>query len=153
MLLFKQCWEVNSYVLTFLEVGFGGNSVQGFRAYTWRAVPSFSQIALCFPSLALRPQPFQFRDCLILKLRRKMAVDAGGLELYWEQMIKSIILRWRGSRGQKVISRHFDQMSLGLLLLLRTCINPTSPTNHPSPSTQRPTIGKRRQLVLIAEGG
>ena len=27
--------------------------------YAWRAVPSFPQIALCFPSLALRPQPFQ----------------------------------------------------------------------------------------------
>ena len=28
------------------------------RLYAWRAVPSFPQIALCFPSLALRPQPF-----------------------------------------------------------------------------------------------
>ena len=45
-------------MLTFLEVGFGGNLVQGFRVYAWRAVPSFPQIALCFPSLALRPQPF-----------------------------------------------------------------------------------------------
>ena len=39
-------------------MGFGGNLVQGFRAYAWRAVPSFPKIALCFPSLALRPQPF-----------------------------------------------------------------------------------------------
>ena len=47
-------------MLTFLEVGFWGNLVQGFRVYAWRAVPSFPQIALCFPSFALRPQPFQF---------------------------------------------------------------------------------------------
>ena len=59
MLLFKQCWEVNCEVLTFLEVGFGGNLVQGFRVYIWRAVPSFPQIAQCCPSLALRPQPFE----------------------------------------------------------------------------------------------
>ena len=39
-------------------MGFGGNLVQGFRVYAWRAVPRFPQIALCFPSLALRPQPF-----------------------------------------------------------------------------------------------
>ena len=39
-------------------MGFGGHLVQGFRVYAWRAVPSFPQIALCFPSLALRPQPF-----------------------------------------------------------------------------------------------
>jgi len=45
-------------VLTFLEVGFGGNLVQGFRAYAWRAVPSFPQIALWGPSLAFWPQPF-----------------------------------------------------------------------------------------------
>ena len=45
-------------MLTFLEVEFGGNLVQGFRAYAWRAVPCFPQIALCFLSLALRPQPF-----------------------------------------------------------------------------------------------
>ena len=49
--------------MTFLEVGFGGNLVLGFRAYAWGAVPSFPQIALCFPSLALRPQPFW--NCLI----------------------------------------------------------------------------------------
>ena len=60
MLLFKQCWAVNSSVLTFLEVGFWGNLVQGFRVYAWRAVPSFPQIALCFLTLALRPQPFEF---------------------------------------------------------------------------------------------
>ena len=59
MLLFKQCWEVNSLVLTFLEVGFGGNLVQGFKVYAWRAAPSFPKIALCFPSFALRPQPFK----------------------------------------------------------------------------------------------
>ena len=46
-------------MLTFLEVGFRGNSVQGLRAYAWRAVPSLPQIALCFPSFALRPQPFR----------------------------------------------------------------------------------------------
>ena len=46
-------------MLTFLEVGFGGNLVQGFRAYAWRAVPSFPQIALLGPSLAFWPQPFQ----------------------------------------------------------------------------------------------
>ena len=45
-------------MLTFLEVGFGGNLVQGFRAYAWRAVPSFPQIALWGPSLAFWPQPF-----------------------------------------------------------------------------------------------
>ena len=39
-------------------MGFAGNSVQGFRVYAWKAVPSFPQIALCFPSFALRPQPF-----------------------------------------------------------------------------------------------
>ena len=43
-------------MLTFLEVGFGGNLVQGFRVNAWRAVPSFPQIA-SFPSFALRPQP------------------------------------------------------------------------------------------------
>ena len=40
------CWDVNSSVLTFLLVGFGGNLVQGFRVCTWRAVPSFPQIEL-----------------------------------------------------------------------------------------------------------
>ena len=45
-------------MLTFLEVGFAANLVQGFRVYAWRAVPSFPQIALCFPSFALWPQPF-----------------------------------------------------------------------------------------------
>ena len=39
-------------------MGFGGNLVQGFRAYAWRAVPSFPQIALWSPSLAFWPQPF-----------------------------------------------------------------------------------------------
>ena len=39
-------------------MGFGGNLVQGFRVYAWRAVPSFPQIALWVPSLALWPQPF-----------------------------------------------------------------------------------------------
>ena len=47
-------------MLTFLEVGFGGNLVQGFRVYAWRAVPSFPQIALWCPSLAFWPQPFPF---------------------------------------------------------------------------------------------
>ena len=42
-------------------MGFGGNLVHGFRVYAWRAVPSFPQIALCFPSLALRPQPFHIK--------------------------------------------------------------------------------------------
>ena len=46
-------------MLTFLEVGFGGYLVQGLRVYALRAVPSFPQIALCFPSLALRPQPLE----------------------------------------------------------------------------------------------
>ena len=32
--------------------------VQGSRVYAWTAVPSFPQIALCFPSFPLRPQPF-----------------------------------------------------------------------------------------------
>ena len=40
------CWDVNSSLLTFLLVGFGGNLVQGFRVCTWRAVPSFPQIVL-----------------------------------------------------------------------------------------------------------
>ena len=47
-------------MLTFLEVGFGGNLVQGFRAYAWRAVPNFPQIALWGPSLAFWPQPFWY---------------------------------------------------------------------------------------------
>ena len=41
-------------------MGFGGNLVQGFRAYAWTAVPSFPQITQCFPSFTLRPQPFSF---------------------------------------------------------------------------------------------
>ena len=61
MLLFKQCWNVNPKVLTFLEVGFGVNLVQGFRVYAWRAVPSFPQIELCVPSFALRPQPLYYK--------------------------------------------------------------------------------------------
>ena len=65
MLLFKQCWEVNSKVSTFLEVGLGGNLVQGFRVYAWRAVPSFPQIALWGPSLAFWPQPFALVTLLI----------------------------------------------------------------------------------------
>ena len=40
-------------------MGFGGNLVQGFRAYAWRAVPSFPQITLWGPSLAFWPQPFK----------------------------------------------------------------------------------------------
>ena len=52
--------------MTFLEVGFGGNLVQGFRAYAWRAVPSFPQITLCFPSFALRPQPLCYRTIFYL---------------------------------------------------------------------------------------
>ena len=51
-------------MLTFLEVGFGGNLVQGFRVYAWRAVPSFPQIALCFPSFALWPQPLDHNGTL-----------------------------------------------------------------------------------------
>ena len=50
-------------MLTFLEVGFGGNLVQGFRAYAWRAVPSFPQIALWGPSFTFWPQPL--RICLL----------------------------------------------------------------------------------------
>ena len=42
------CWDVNSSVLTFLLVGFGGNLVQGFRVFTWRAVPSLPQMVLWF---------------------------------------------------------------------------------------------------------
>ena len=42
------CSSVNSSVLTFLLVGFGGNLVQGFRVYPWTAVQSFPQIVLCF---------------------------------------------------------------------------------------------------------
>ena len=53
-------------MLTFLEVGFGGNLVQGFRAYAWRAVPSFPQIALWGPSFAFWPQPFGRIETLIL---------------------------------------------------------------------------------------
>jgi len=33
VVVFKQCGEVNPLVLTFLDVGFGGNMVQGFRSY------------------------------------------------------------------------------------------------------------------------
>ena len=50
---------------SFLEVGFGGNLVQGFRAYAWRAVPSFPQITLWGPSLAFWPQPLY--QCVLLK--------------------------------------------------------------------------------------
>ena len=39
-------WDVNPLVLTFLEVGFVGILVQGFRVYAWRAVPGFPPIAL-----------------------------------------------------------------------------------------------------------
>ena len=49
--------------MTFLEVGFGGNLVQGFRVYAWRAVPNLLQIALWVPSFALWPQPFQWQSC------------------------------------------------------------------------------------------
>ena len=42
------CWDVNSSVLTFVLVGFGGNLVQGFRVYPWTTVPSFPQIVLWF---------------------------------------------------------------------------------------------------------
>ena len=38
-------------------MGFGGNLVQGFRVYAWRAVPCLLQIALWVPSFALWPQP------------------------------------------------------------------------------------------------
>ena len=41
-------------------MGFGGNLVQGFRAYAWRAVPSFPQIALWGLSFTLWPQPLGF---------------------------------------------------------------------------------------------
>ena len=44
-------------MLTFLEVGFGGNLVQWFGVYAWRAVPSFPQIAPWGPSFTLWPQP------------------------------------------------------------------------------------------------
>ena len=42
------CWDVNSSLLTFVLVGFGGNLVQGFRVYPWTTVPSFPQIVLWF---------------------------------------------------------------------------------------------------------
>ena len=42
------CSNVNSSVLTFVLVGFGGNLVQGFRVYPWTTVPSFPQIVLWF---------------------------------------------------------------------------------------------------------
>ena len=57
MLLFKQCWEVNSKVLTFLEVRLGGNFVQGFRVYAWRTVPSFPKMALCALEIQSDPSP------------------------------------------------------------------------------------------------
>ena len=50
-------------------MGFGGNLVQGFRAYALRAVPSFPQIALWGPSLAFWPQPFQIIHCRKIFLR------------------------------------------------------------------------------------
>ena len=56
-------------MLTFLEVGFGGNLVHGFRAYAWRAVPSFPQIALWGPSFTLWPQPF--KGVIVVQLRTK----------------------------------------------------------------------------------
>ena len=74
-------------MLTFLEVGFGGNLVQGFRAYAWRAVPSFPQIALCFPSFALRPQPFNsyflFSTFLSLSYPMYLALYLSFLSLLW----------------------------------------------------------------------
>ena len=89
MLLFKQCWEVNSYVLTFLEVGFGGNLLQGFRVYAWRAVPSFPQIAQCFPSLALRPQPFNILSG---------AMRAGNISTYY-------LPNWNYFKGSSTMRR------------------------------------------------
>ena len=44
-------------MLTFLEVRFGGNLVQGFRVYAWRAVPSFPQITLCALEMQSDPSP------------------------------------------------------------------------------------------------
>ena len=80
-------------MLAFLEVGFGGNLVQpfwsswdpvgqGFRAYAWRTVPSFPQIALCFPSFALRPQPLSDfnKNHLLHKLYDE---EKEKLDTYW----------------------------------------------------------------------
>ena len=53
-------------MLTFLEVGFGGNLVQGFRVYAWRAVPSFPQIALCALEMQSDPSPLESRTSLTL---------------------------------------------------------------------------------------
>ena len=57
MLLFKLCLDVNPQVLTFLEVGFGGNLVEGFRVYALKAVPSFPQIAQCALEMQSDPSP------------------------------------------------------------------------------------------------
>ena len=51
-------------MLTFLEVGFAANLVQGFRVYAWRAVPSFPQIALCALEMQSDPSPLELRPSL-----------------------------------------------------------------------------------------
>ena len=54
-------------------MGFAANLVQGLRVCAWGAVPSLLQIALCFPSLALWPQPFKTfpTNCLHLQQSRQ----------------------------------------------------------------------------------
>ena len=44
----------------------GGNLVQGFRVYAWRAVPSFPQIALCALEMQSDPSPLELRTSLTL---------------------------------------------------------------------------------------
>ena len=46
-------------MLTFLEVGYGGNFLQGFRANARRAVPNFPQIALCALEMQSDPSPLK----------------------------------------------------------------------------------------------
>ena len=57
-------------------MGFGGNLVQGFRVYAWRAVPSLLQIALWVPSLALWPQPlkpeWKWKPKEVARMRREI---------------------------------------------------------------------------------
>ena len=57
MFSLARCSNVNSWVLTFVLVGFGGNLVQGFRVYPCTSVPSFPHIPLYFFRVAIRPQP------------------------------------------------------------------------------------------------
>ena len=69
-------------MLTFLDVGFGGNMVQGFRLYDWWAMPSFLVIALFALEMQSDPSPCSiFRNeifsdriaCYLTRLKQNIA--------------------------------------------------------------------------------